>query len=114
MLRSFYRILKKKGQECTRELSRRSYSANEAVEYDFVLFDRGQMAHGVSFMKLKEMSLFNISVLYVPAQIPNRIVNQNSNSLKEKIFDKCKILFPTYTFRDLRLFLCHSRTLGQE
>lgn len=33
------------------------YSANEAVEYDFVLFDRGQMAHGVSFMKQNEMSL---------------------------------------------------------
>lgn len=46
------------------------YSANEAVEYDFVLFDRGQMAHGVSFMKQNEMSLFNISVLYVPAQYP--------------------------------------------
>lgn len=110
---------RRKGQECTRELSRRLLDIPRMKQSNTILycilFDRGQMAHGVSFVKRNEMSLFNISVLYVLAQIPNSVVNQNSNSSKEKVFlTSAKFCSLCVRFGMYGLFLCHSRTLGQE
>lgn len=113
---------RKGGRECTSEFIASIFenSANEADEYDFVLFDRGEMARRVSSKKRKpRCHSEHVSLLHVPAQIPSRVANRFEIRIRQRrrFLATAKLCFLRVRFGMYGLICCfsyRSRTLRPE
>lgn len=81
------------------------YSANEAVEYDFVLYfvrSRSDGARCLICETERDVAFQHLSTLR-PCANPEQCRESKFEFVKgEGFFDKCEILFPARTFRDVR------------